>query len=96
MLAFLKIALSVGGKLLKLRDIAKNFLRFEIGDGDNIHLWMDFWHHAGIVLETYGCRVVYDAQSSVEAKLFSVIQDGDWLWRPARFKALVDIQAGLP
>ena len=56
-------------KLLKLRDIAKKFLRFEVGDRKNIHLWMDFSHPAGILLEKYGFRAVYDAQSSVEARL---------------------------
>jgi hypothetical protein len=74
-----------------LRDIAKKFLRFEVGDGENIHLWLDFWHPAGILLEKYGFRVVYDAQSSVEARLSSVINDGEWFWRPARFEALVEI-----
>ena len=29
------------GKILKLRDIAKKFLRFEVGDGKTIHLWLD-------------------------------------------------------
>jgi hypothetical protein len=38
---------------------------------------------------------VYDAQSSVEAKLSTVIHNGDWLWRPTRFEALVEIQARL-
>jgi hypothetical protein len=28
-------------KLLKLRDIAKLFLKFEDGDGSNIHMWVD-------------------------------------------------------
>jgi hypothetical protein len=74
-----------------LRDIAKKFLRFEVGDGENIHLWLDFWHPAGILLEKYGFRVVYDAQSSVEARLSSVINDGEWFWRPARSEALVEI-----
>jgi hypothetical protein len=32
----------------------------------------------------------------VEAKLSSVIHNGDWFWRPARFEGLVDIQARLP
>ena len=31
-------------KLLRLRDTAKKFLRFEVGDGKNIRLWMDCWH----------------------------------------------------
>jgi hypothetical protein len=82
-------------KLLRLRDIVKKFLRFEVGDGKNIHLLMDFWHPAGILLEKYGFRAVYDAQSSVEAKLSSVIRDGEWFWRPGRSEALVDIQTRL-
>jgi hypothetical protein len=31
----------------------------------------------------------------VEAKLASVIHNGDWLWRPTRSKALMEIQAKL-
>jgi hypothetical protein len=64
-------------KILNLRDIAKGFLRFEVGDGEKIHLWLDSWHSDGILLENYGYRAVYDAQSSVEAKLSIVIRNGD-------------------
>jgi hypothetical protein len=70
-------------------------LRFEVGDAENIHLWMDFWHPIGILLEKYGYTTVYDAQSSAEAKLSTVIHNGDWLWRPARSEALVEIQVRL-
>ncbi|XP_059441055.1 uncharacterized protein LOC132173556 [Corylus avellana] len=41
-------------------------------------------------------RAIYDAQSSVEAKLSSDILNGDWFWRLARSDALVEIQARLP
>lgn len=34
-------------KVLKLRFIAKNFIKFEVGDGKMIHLWQDY----GILLE---------------------------------------------
>jgi hypothetical protein len=40
--------------------------------------------------------VVNDAQSSVEAKLSSVILNGDWFWKPAKSEALVEIQSRLP
>jgi hypothetical protein len=80
-------------KILKLRDIAKRFLRFEVGNGEHIHLWLDWWHLAGILLEQFGYRAIYDAQSSLEAKLAYVIQNGIWAWRPARSEALADIQA---
>jgi hypothetical protein len=77
---------------LKLRDSAKRFLKFEVGNGDNIHMWLDLWHPAGVLIEQYGFRVVYDAQSNIEAKLSSVICNGEWVWRPARSDSLVEIQ----
>jgi hypothetical protein len=64
-------------KILKLRDVAKRFLKFEVGNGENIQMWLDSWHPSGILLETFGQRVVYDAHSIVEAKLSSVILNGD-------------------
>ncbi|XP_059441719.1 uncharacterized protein LOC132174022 [Corylus avellana] len=78
-----------------LRDIAKRFLKFEAGNGDNIHMWLDLWHPVGILIEQYGFRAVYDAQSNIEAKLSSVICNGDWFWKPVRSEALVDIEARL-
>jgi hypothetical protein len=50
---------------LKLRDTAKRFLKFEVGNGDNIHMWLDLWHPAGVLIEKYGFRVVYDAQNNI-------------------------------
>jgi hypothetical protein len=44
-----------------LGDTTKEFLRFEVGEGKNIHLLMDFWHLAGILLEKYGYKAIYDA-----------------------------------
>ena len=70
-------------------------MRFEVGNGDNIHLWLDWWHPAGILIEQYGFRTVYDAHSHIKAKLSTVICNGEWLWRPARLDDLVEIQARL-
>jgi hypothetical protein len=82
-------------KILKLRDIAKRFLKFEVGNEDNIHMWLDLWHPASVLIEQYGFRVVYNAQSNIEAKISSVICNGEWFWRPARSEALVEIQVKL-
>jgi len=38
-------------KLLKLRDIAKLFRKFKVGDGTSIHMWVDNWHPDGVLLE---------------------------------------------
>jgi hypothetical protein len=70
-------------------------LRFEVGNGKDIHLWLDSWHPSSVLLENYGYRVAYDAQSRVDAKLFSVIFNGEWYWRPARSDDLVEIQSRL-
>jgi hypothetical protein len=78
-------------KILKLRDVAKLFLRFEVGNGDNIHLWLDWWHPAGILIEQYGFRTVYDAHSHIEAKLSTVICNGEWHWGPVRSDDIVGI-----
>jgi hypothetical protein len=71
-------------------------LRFEVGNGDNIHLWLDWWHPVGILIEQYGFRTVYDAHSHIEAKLSTFICNGEWNWGPARSDYIVVIQARLP
>lgn len=49
------------------------------------------WHPIGILYIKYGNRVVYDAGSSVEAKLSSVLKEREWIWQPARSDDLVNI-----
>lgn len=55
-----------------------------------------YWHPAGVLLEKYGHRAVYDAQSRLEARLSTVLINGVWCQRPARSDALVEIQGRLP
>lgn len=79
-----------------LCDLVKKFLSFEVGDGNSIHMWLDNWHLAGILFEKYGYRVVYDAQSRIDALLSTVISNGGWCWKPAKSDDLVEIQGRLP
>jgi hypothetical protein len=46
-----------------------------VGNGENIHLWLDWWHPDEILYTKCGYRVVYDAGSKVEAKLASVLKE---------------------
>jgi hypothetical protein len=82
-------------QLLKLRGIAKTFLSFNVGDGCKIFLWLDVWHPDGCLLDNYGHRVVYDAGSSIGAKLSTIIRNGDWFWPAARSDHLVALQSKL-
>jgi hypothetical protein len=83
-------------KILKLRNLAKQFLKFKIGDGSKVFLWFDSWHPDGCLLDVYGFRVVYDAGSNLEAKVSSIIRDGEWFWNGSRSDKLVAIQSRLP
>ncbi len=59
--------------------------------GSNIHMWVDNSHPTDVLSKQYGFRVVYDAQSMLDAKLSIVLINGDWCWCPARSNALVEI-----
>lgn len=76
-------------KLLRLRGLARGFLKFEVGDGTNIHMWLDNWHPCGPLLEIYGFRIIYESQSRIDAKLAFVLRNGDWHWKPARSEAVL-------
>jgi hypothetical protein len=48
-------------KILKLRDIAKSFIRFKVGNGSKVFLWQDHWLPAGYLLDNFGYRIVHDS-----------------------------------
>jgi hypothetical protein len=82
-------------KLLKLRELAKQLISFNIGKVSRVFLWCDNWHPEGCLLEKYGHRAVYDAGSNVEARVSSIIRDGEWYWPAARSERIVEIQSRL-
>jgi hypothetical protein len=81
---------------LKIRDIAKRFIRYQVGDGRKISLWLDKWHPAGCLLDKFGYRAVYDSGLSMNAKLCTIIRNGEWYWPFARSDNIVEIQCNLP
>jgi len=82
-------------KLLQLRDLAKKFIWFKVGDGSRVFLWLDHWHPASYLLDQYGYIIVYDSGFSLNTKLAAVIKNGNWFWAIARSNSLVDIQSQL-
>jgi hypothetical protein len=69
--------------LHNLREIAKQFIRVKIGDGMKTFLWFDNWHPDGGLIDKYGTRVIYEAASNKEAKVSSIIHNGEWFWSGA-------------
>ena len=47
-------------KILKLREIARTFIRFHVGSGKNIHLWHNWWHPNGALFLKYIHRKMYE------------------------------------
>jgi len=56
-------------KLLKLRDIAKQFLSFKVGSGSQIFFWHDKWHPTGYLLDCFGFCAVHDSSIPLDAKV---------------------------
>ncbi|XP_062152014.1 uncharacterized protein LOC133860417 [Alnus glutinosa] len=82
-------------KILKLQDIAKSFIRFKVGRGNKVFLWLDNWHPAGCLLDKYGYRIVHDSGFPLHAKLDVIMKNGAWFWPYARSDDLVEIQSQL-
>lgn len=80
---------------MKLRDLARKFLKLQLGEVRNVHLWLDNWHPDGILLHRYGFQTIYDVGSSLEAKVSSVMREENWCWQPARSDNLVLIHSKL-
>jgi hypothetical protein len=40
------------------------------------------WYPVGILNENYGFRVIYNAQSNLDARLSTVLINGNRVWKP--------------
>lgn len=93
---FHKILLGVGRKILNLRELAKHFLKFQVGDGSSISLRMEAWHPDGFLFDKYGFLAIYDSRSCIDAKLSSMIKNEIGIGcRLARSEELIVIQSRL-
>ena len=84
-------------KILKLREIARPFIRFHVDSGKNIHLWHNWWHPNGALFLKYGHSKMYRCmmQPVLLMLVSSALQEGNWIWAPARSDNLVPIQSKL-
>jgi hypothetical protein len=77
--------------IFKLRDLEKQHIRFKVGDGRKVFLWLDQWHPEGYLLDRYGYRLIYDSGFPLNSRLHAIIKEGNWYWPAARSDALVAI-----
>ncbi|XP_048629466.1 uncharacterized protein LOC125601159 [Brassica napus] len=62
-------------KMLKLRDIAKDFYKMEIGNGRHISFWYDCWSVRGVMFDLLGERGIIDLGIRKEATLEEAIMN---------------------
>uniref|UniRef100_A0A2N9JAL9 Reverse transcriptase domain-containing protein n=1 Tax=Fagus sylvatica TaxID=28930 RepID=A0A2N9JAL9_FAGSY len=84
-----------GRAVQSMRNDARLFLKYEVGDRKKIFLWRDHWHPDGVLYLKYGHRIIYNATSKTDARVDSILIDKQWHWRPARSEELFSVQSKL-
>ncbi|GJS45335.1 hypothetical protein Tco_0595456 [Tanacetum coccineum] len=72
---------SVGWKnILSLRDKARNYIWWKIGNGKSVNVWHDRWCPVSPLSEFIETRDVYDARLNNNCTISEIIHEGKWLW----------------
>ncbi|XP_022841996.1 uncharacterized protein LOC111365693 [Olea europaea var. sylvestris] len=67
-------------KILGPRDIARDKMKFKIGNGRRASLWFDNWHPLA-PLERIICeRIVHESRLSILAKVADIVDSDTWRW----------------
>ncbi|GAV80392.1 zf-RVT domain-containing protein, partial [Cephalotus follicularis] len=92
------LALTTGGllswtwkRILLLRPLVKEHLKYICGNGESFSLWNDPWLHRESVHALYGHRVIYDTGLSKVASVSDILSGGEWSW-PQTSADLIDLQ----
>ena len=83
-------------KLMKLREVVWMYMKYKIGDGKDSFMWIDNWHPCGPLLKRFGTRILYDANSCLDAKVEDCIQNGNWRLPRVLSRDLITVQNNFP
>ena len=83
-------------KILQLRVEIRPFIRHIIGDGQHTSLWFDTWLPFGPILPQFEERVIYDSALPRQAKVSSIITNGQWVWPIANSPDLLILKQAIP
>ena len=76
-------------KVLQLRPIYRQQIKYHIGDGRHTSLWFDDWLLTEPIHQVMGDRVIYDAGLPRNATVSSIIHGHSWQWPPANSTELL-------
>lgn len=75
-------------KILKFWNLAKQLIRMDIGNGQSVRFWSDFWHLAGRLIEITREIGMQNLGIARNARICDVYQDGTWRIRVCRDQQL--------
>lgn len=80
-------------KLLKLRPLFQSIIKFQIGNGQKVFFWHDYWHPKGSLLSTYFIKVLFTSGISFVAKVSQFIRGCQWCWPSVRSMEMLEIMS---
>ena len=80
---------------MQLRGEVRPFIHHVIGDGRHTSLWFDSWLPFGPILPNFEERVIYDSGLSHQAKVASIISNGQWRWPVANSPNLITLKQAI-
>lgn len=67
-------------KIFGMRSLGQPLIQYRVGNGKSTFLWFDNWHPLGPFYKRLGEEVVYNLGASLNAKVSSIIHQGQWKW----------------
>ena len=81
---------------MQLRGEVRAFIHHVIGDDQSTWLWFDSWLPFGPILPSFDERVIYDSALSRQARVASIISNGQWAWPIANSPDLLVLKQAIP
>lgn len=73
--------------ILKLRPLAENFIRSEVGNGQTASFWYDYWLPIGPLIKFFGSTGPRQLRVPLSANVSDSCNANGWIMRPARSSA---------
>lgn len=83
-------------KILHLRPLMQEWIKYVVGNGASVFLWTDNWHTLGPLLHKYQDQIVFNMGRSLNARVASIVCATGWRWARVRNPVVQDIIAHTP
>lgn len=83
-------------KILILRSLAVQFIKHRVGNGGDVFICHDDWHHLGPLKLRFGPIVIYDAASNDSAKMAEYASEAGCNMPLALSNDLIHINTRMP